>query len=79
MTEITLLSPQTYNGHFSTISWVEDRGWQLTEWAWGQPIGHTVYQSIFEALMDGLNTGLTLASKTVRQMFEEDVVAGDMA
>lgn len=75
---ITLLSPQTYNGYFQTISWIEGRGWQSTEWSWGQPIAHTVYQTIFEALLDGMKTGLNLASEAIREMFEEDVRTGDM-
>lgn len=73
---ITLLSPQKYNGHFSTISFVQGRGWQLTEWTWGQPIAHTVYQSIFEALLEGMKTGLNLAGEAIREMFEEDVRTG---
>ena len=72
---ITLMCPRKYTGYFLTIN-ENERGWQATDWLFGNPTGHEIFGSMCEAIAAYFN--LWFADEAMEKQFELDVVEANL-
>lgn len=70
---MTLFTTPLYSGLFVSLSELNNQ-YRLTEWQFGQPIGHVCFDGFFEAVCAIAELGLRWARVEERMVFDEDVL-----